>query len=119
MQTKPDDGTNKTYLAKYFDIHAPGEHSIDGEICDLELQVFHELREDPYDVFAVSVCFEKGDDENEFIEDVIKSFDELREVDLDDAFDDIDDIGEWVYYEGSYTQPPCEENVKWAVMMDK
>lgn len=70
-------------------------------------------------MFALAVCFQKSDDENEFIEDVIKSFEGLHEVDLDDAFDDIDDIGKWVYYEGSHTQPPCEENVKWGIWLDK
>lgn len=64
----------------------------------------------------MSVFFSNQDnDENDFIEDAIDAFDEKENIDLREALDDYEEIGNFYMYHGSQTEPNCHENVTWFI----
>lgn len=116
MTLVPEDGSDEDFDIYRFDVRAPGEHTIDGLTCALELQLFAQKQDDSSKLRALGICFEAGgDDDNEFIDDVIAGISEPQDIDLEDAFDDTETIGEWFEYKGSLTYPPCTEGIDWGL----
>jgi carbonic anhydrase len=110
----------------FIQVHTPAEHRIGGETFPLELQLYHKSQETA-DIAAVSILFQKGVD-NTFISQILSSFSrkELmiqQSIDLADLvpkdvsmFKTGTNVGYPYYsYEGSLTNPPCTQHVKWFV----
>lgn len=87
---------DEVFEATHFDLRAPGEHYIDGEACDLEVQIFHTKKSDVNKHLVLSVCFEVGSSSNSFIEQVIDGINVSNDIDLMDAFGDVVTIGEYI-----------------------
>ena len=65
------------------------------------------------DVFGI--FFHDEGEENDFIQSVIDVNGVAGTVNLADAIEGIDKIGEFMSYMGSKTTPPCEEDTQWWV----
>jgi len=119
-----------------YTFHAPSEHSLDGAIFPLELQVYHEA-EGQRGIVAVAVFFREGPS-NPFLKALLKSMHGAAPVwssakgeasgpisrRLPNAFnlESIIPRGDparersFYNYQGSLTQPPCTEGVDWWVL---
>lgn len=111
------DGSN--YDADSVIIRAPSEHKIEGFKTPMELQIFHKLRgSNPPVVLAVAVLFEEtakqvpsldwifGLPSDKTSKDIV--------IDLEDYLSDLKPLA---FYNGSMTQPPCQEGITWAISM--
>jgi len=119
-----------------YSFHAPSEHSLDGAIFPLELQVYHEA-EGRDGIVAVAVFFREGKS-NKLLKALMKSMHGAAPVwtsasgessgpisrRLRNAFNleaiipkgDPSRERSFYNYQGSLTQPPCTEGVDWWVL---
>ncbi|CAG9317438.1 unnamed protein product [Blepharisma stoltei] len=108
--------TLKSQLAQF---HSPSEHTINDEKFDLEMQITMYNPNVLGQTFILALLFKVSNKENSpFISQVIKSSNEVVDINLMDAFGGFDTIGDFYEFEGSMTTYPCQENVKWIVLSD-
>lgn len=111
------DGTQYQLLQLHF--HAPSEHSVAGELYDMEMHLVHKCEKGTLAV--VGVMMKKGKQNN-----VIQAiWDNIpTEVSKENVVEGLSlnasgllpkSAGYFHYY-GSLTTPPCSENVNWSVM---
>mmetsp|Transcript_17225 Transcript_17225/g.2850 ORF Transcript_17225/g.2850 Transcript_17225/m.2850 type:complete len:84 (-) Transcript_17225:1079-1330(-) len=81
----------------------------------MEVQIFHHNNEDMNDRVVVSVCFEVAFQASGFAHDMLQGMRDEYEIDLMDAFDNIEILGNYFMYEGSLTYYPCDEGYNWVV----
>jgi carbonic anhydrase len=116
-------------------VHTPSEHTIDGQLFPLEIQVLH--KDASGKELAVSVLFKYGAS-NKFLAAVKDQVPEVQQWtveagkasmplsgDKPDVFNlenilpmgDVHPGGDMTFYnyDGSHTQPPCKEGVSWWV----
>ena len=114
--------TNRnTYQLKQFHFHTPGEHTIDGKSFPMEVHFVHQSADNKFAV--VAVLFAEGPP-NENLAKLISNFpkakgDSLRlpEVKLDLALHLPANTASYTYM-GSFTTPPCTEDVEWIIFRD-
>ena len=108
-------GNKVYYNITAFHFHAPSEHTVQGVQYDLEMHciLFRSDGKTVADVFGI--FFHDEGEYNPFIQEVIDINANAGEVDLSEAIQGIDKIGEFMSYMGSKTTPPCEENTEWYV----
>jgi len=119
-----DNVTSDKALPEYnplqFHFHAPSEHSIDGELMDLEVHFVHTLakKADSYAVVGFFFDVEKGGNkENPFITSLLNAMKTPgANVQVSYLFDEMGQDMEFWSYNGSFTTPPCTEGVKWNVV---
>ena len=105
------------YALKQFHVHTPSEHSIDGDPFDAEIHLVH--MSSAGDVAVVAVLVRNGAENRAFarIYGALppEGTTETLTGQIDPAALLPEDRG--VYrYTGSFTTPPCTENVDWFVM---
>ena len=123
------DNVTSAYDAVEFVFHAPSEHSIDGVLYDLEMQIIHKESGSDEISGILSILFDKnngGDYENEFLTslwstEIVSDADgeqvSMVPVNLYQFFRKVDFSAYW-NYEGSLTTPPCTEGITWTVVRE-
>ena len=110
------------YELVQYHLHAPSEHTIDGEHAPLEVHFVHSSAAGELAVFGV--LFEEGA-HNAVWDPVIAALpdgpgDDRHVEDLDLEINKLRPLPLHYYrYEGSLTTPPCSEGVRWIVMAEK
>ncbi|MBK6759559.1 MAG: carbonic anhydrase family protein [Ignavibacteria bacterium] len=111
-----------TYTLKQFHFHTPSEHQIGGRTFPMEVHFVHQSDDGRFAVLAV-LCSSDSSAES--------SYDKLiqhlpskpgEKLELKDVIIDLDkhlpSSTAAYHYVGSYTTPPCTENVQWLVMRE-
>jgi carbonic anhydrase len=113
--------SRNTYQLKQFHFHTPSEHTIDGKSFPMEVHFVHQSADNNFAV--VAALFAEGP-ANENLAKLISNFpkakgDSLRlpEVKLDLALQLPANTASYTYM-GSFTTPPCTENVEWIIFRD-
>lgn len=109
------DGIN--YDAQMAFIRSPSEHQLEGVLSPMEIQIYHQVPgSNPPQVLALSILFEESLDDQQnlmWIYSVPKDKSPFQiVVDMEEYLSDQRPL---VFYNGSFTQPPCTEGVTWAV----
>lgn len=113
--------SRNTYQLKQFHFHTPSEHTVDGKSFPMEVHFVHQSADNK---FAVLAAFFTEGPANENVAKLIANFpkakgDSLRlpEVKLDLALQLPTNTASYTYM-GSFTTPPCTENVEWIIFRD-
>lgn len=105
----------KNYYLNKLIFRYPSEHYLNSKQQILEMQIFHKNDSEQFLVLAVFVKIAK---ENSEINNLLELFEE-KTVNSETTinFNKILNLqDETFFYEGSLTEPPCTEGVKWYVM---
>jgi len=123
IQVTVDEGSSLvtgqgTYQLKQFHFHTPSEHTVGGKPFPMEAHFVHQSSAGGFAV--VSVLFNEGE-ANQNLATLIANFPQkkgdshfLPEVRLD-LRTHLPASNAAYYYSGSFTTPPCTENVEWLV----
>jgi carbonic anhydrase len=107
-----------TYQLLQFHLHAPSEHTVNGQLAAAELHLVH--RNALLDLSVVGVLVQVGTPVNAAIERILVNAPiEEGGVDLDGALNPKDVLPQqlgYYTYSGSLTTPPCSEGVRWFVL---
>ena len=113
--------SRNTYQLKQFHFHTPSEHTVDGKSFPMEMHFVHQSGDKNFAV--VSLLFAEGAT-NANLAKLIANFPrakgesaQLPEVKLDLALHLPTNNAAYSYM-GSFTTPPCTENVEWLVFRD-
>lgn len=107
------------YHLLQFHFHAPSEHTVEGNLSDMEMHLVHESEEGMLGV--IGVLIKRGSVNTAFdtfwhlMPSVAHESEQVTRVVLN-AFDLLPDTKRTYRYEGSLTTPPCSEGVKWLLM---
>ncbi len=112
----------KTYKLKQFHFHTPSEHTVDGKHLPLEMHWVHQSDDGRFGV--IGLLFEEGKSNNN-LEVIIEHMPTLpgesnhySDIKLDLNLHVPKDLSAY-HYTGSFTTPPCTENVEWLVLRNK
>ncbi|CAG9326998.1 unnamed protein product [Blepharisma stoltei] len=112
-------GTGKNDEIKLFstkiELHSPSEHYIQDKQFDLEMQIFLSDGETDEFSYILSVFYQESNQTSKFLKDVIESEGKTLKIDVGNAFESIEKIYNFYFYEGSYTVPPCTEDIGWLI----
>ncbi|MES2570936.1 MAG: carbonic anhydrase family protein [Verrucomicrobiota bacterium] len=110
-----------TYALKQFHFHTPSEHTINGKHFPMEAHFVHQSADGKFAVVAVLFA---EDTPNENLAKLIANFPKakgdarhLPEVQVDLAFH-LPKKNTGYTYVGSFTTPPCTEDVEWLVFSE-
>jgi carbonic anhydrase len=110
----------KTFVLQQFHFHAPSEHTIDGKHSDMEMHLVHKGADGS--VAVIGVMINVGSDNPAFdaVWDYLPSAAnrERKESVSVDAATLLPQKRGYYRYTGSFTTPPCTEEVLWMVMAD-
>lgn len=107
----------KKYWLKHIEFHHPSEHLLDSSPHSLEMQIYHKSEDEQW--LALSYFLEisaENINENLYFKNLINF---LKSDKIEDKFNlskIIDEKSLSFFYEGSFTNPPCTEGVKWFIM---
>ncbi len=106
----------KRYALKQFHTHSPSEHSIDGVLLDAEIHLVH--KSGSGEVAVVAILVRRGAKNSAFASVYGSLPQEGQRKTLSGRVDPAALLpeGHRIYrYTGSFTTPPCTENVSWLV----
>lgn len=113
--------SRNTYQLKQFHFHTPSEHTVEGKSFPMEVHFVHQSADGNFAV--VGALFAEGA-ANENLANLILNFPKakgdtvrLPETKLDLRLQLPTDTAAYTYM-GSFTTPPCTENVEWLVFRD-
>merc|ERR1711970_12026 len=105
------------------------EHTVDNRKFPLEMQLFHfnkyfdNYKEHPHGITAMAVLFEIQAEDNPALDPLVDSL--MSILQENDYTDDVRafsigsilpaNLNDYYRYWGSFTTPPCNENVMWIV----
>lgn len=107
------------YHLLQFHFHAPSEHTMAGELSDMEMHLVHESEDGA--LVVIGVLIKSGNVNTGFdsfwhlMPSVADESEQVTSVVLN-ALDLLPDTKRTYRYDGSLTTPPCSEGVKWLVM---
>jgi carbonic anhydrase len=109
-----------TYQLLQFHLHAPSEHTVNGQFAAAELHLVH--RNALLDLAVVGVLVNVGSPVNAVIDDILLNAPiEEGEIELGgsvNAKDVLPQSKSYYNYSGSLTTPPCSEGVRWFVLKE-
>ena len=126
IQVTADEGSTlqtakNTYQLKQFHFHTPSEHTINGKHFPMEVHFVHQSADGNFAV--VSAMFTEGS-ANDNLAKLIANFPKAKGDELHFPNTQIDlnlhlpaNAAAYTYM-GSFTTPPCTENVEWLVFRD-
>nr|CAO98734.1 dioscorin 1 precursor [Dioscorea japonica] len=109
------------YQLKRIHFHSPSEHALNGERFDLEVQMVHESQDQRRAVTAILFRFGRSDPFLSDLEDFISQISNSEKNEVDAGVVDprqllqFDDPA-YYRYMGSFTAPPCTEDITWTVI---
>ena len=103
----------KTYKLNQFHFHGKSEHTVDGRRYNAVAHFVH-LAKDGM-VAVVAVMFEVGE-ENPTMKVILDNLGKSVKVNPADMFPA--DTAHYYHYKGSFTTPPCTEQVQWYILKD-
>ena len=108
----------KKFVLQQFQFHSPSEHTIDGQHFDMEMHLVHKSGDG--EIAVVGVLIEEGTDNAAFdqVWDYLPSAEnrERKERVTVDAATLLPASHSYYRYTGSFTTPPCTEDVLWMVL---
>lgn len=125
IQVNTDEGSSINYNAIGYDLlqfhfHHPSEHSVDGELADMEMHFVHR---DPNsgNLAVVGVLLMAGEEDNAAYADIFNNLpaeeSEVEAMDIAVALMNLlPDEQTFYTYQGSLTTPPCSEIVRWLLL---
>ena len=110
----------KTYVANQAVFHAPSEHKIGGKKFPLEMQLQMSAKDGEDQMVMLSVLFSEGEANAALSRLDLQALPSVGEPSYTtfnrfNVSKFVSPTDTFVSYEGSQTQPPCTENVKWLV----
>lgn len=121
-----ESGIRANYTARRVEIHAPGEHVIDGQLSDAEVHIVHQ-RDDTFGTnqphYAIVAFSYKvfQNTESSFFKalnlELILGFTRINFVYA--IGNDISSLENYYFYNGSLTFPPCAQNTSWFVFKER
>ncbi|HEX6223600.1 MAG TPA: carbonic anhydrase family protein [Chryseolinea sp.] len=112
----------KTFNLKQFHFHTPSEHTVDGKHLPMEMHWVHQSSDGTFGV--VACLFEEGN-ANKNLEKIVEHLPSLpgesnhfTDVKLDLNVHMPENMSAY-HYLGSFTTPPCTEDVEWLVLRNK
>ncbi|MFT5324113.1 MAG: carbonic anhydrase [Planctomycetaceae bacterium] len=108
----------KRFVLQQFHFHSPSEHTIDGQHSAMEMHFVH--KSDDGEIAVVGVLIEEGADNAAFdqVWNYLPSAEnrERKESVTIDAATLLPTDKNYYRYTGSFTTPPCTENVLWMIL---
>ncbi len=109
----------KEYELKQFHMHTLSEHTVNGKHFPLEVHFVNKSKDNHY--LVISILVQEGD-ESKFLSHYLKRFPETEgEYKGDGSFniqDVLPNMEHYFHYKGSFTTPPCTEEVDWVVLKE-
>jgi carbonic anhydrase len=111
---------NKTVFLKGWHIHAPADHSVQGDRSKAELHLVHADAEG-HEKAVVAMRIDPGNAESPFFAQfpAVPGFDDetahAMRMDGLMALKEVNMFNEFWTYKGSLTSPPCTEGIRWFV----
>lgn len=106
------------FILQQFHFHSPSEHTVDGEHSPMEMHLVHQSEDGK--VAVVAVLIEEGEDNPAFdaVWDYLPSDAnrERKSPTTVDAAALLPKSRQYFRYPGSFTTPPCTEDVLWLVL---
>jgi carbonic anhydrase len=100
------------YALKRLSVRIPSEHEIHGRKYSMELQLEHETEDG--ELMFIALLFDSGT-ENNVLKELLKT---MQPGDFESGFDPqklLKSYGAYYLYNGSLTEAPCSEGVRWVV----
>lgn len=102
----------KDYKLQQFHFHGMSEHTIDGRRYNAVAHFVHTAKDGS--VAVIAVMFEVGE-ENPALAKILKAKGKVN-INPNDFFPE--DTHHYYHYKGSFTTPPCTEDVQWYIFKD-
>lgn len=110
----------KRYKLLQFHFHSPSEHKVDGLPFDMEIHFVH--KSDDGEFAVIGVLVEEGSWANKYLAKIWKDLPQVndypRHLKHFNPISLLPKNKKYYYYKGSFTTPPCSEEVKWFIMVN-
>lgn len=121
MHFDEDDSDETVYLASWH-IHAPADHTVQGDRAKAELHLVHHSG-DGKERAVLAIRIDPGNSDSTFFSQLppMVHFNETDTripdvpMDINEALKEINQFSDFWTYKGSLTSPPCTEGKRWFV----